>query len=370
MDKKRKWIIIISAALFVMAAVGVFAYTTYFYNNKKYTDYKVVYETPRVEDGVVNYQSYNDIVLKCGREGTSALDAEGKESFNGGYDMKNPVADVCESYVVVADQGEKRFVVFNGDDSGTPVDTTLPIVSAKVTANGVVAVLLEDVSSNVIQIYNPYASEDRLLAEVPTNVQTQGYPVDYDISPNGENLVTDFMLPKQGNPSYHVSFYNFSDVGQEKNQLVGAKTYSEQAVGKVEFMNNDYACVYIDNGYEVYSNFLKPQIVSQNTFDGKITSLLANEDYVCVIIDKKLTIYSLKGNELLTKELTYEYNKVRLFGKELYFTTDHQCVILRSNGMEKWVAEFKNKVEEVFPASGMSHYFLITDQNIQEINIK
>ena len=66
-----------------------------------------------------------------------------------------------------------------------PLTTSLPIVRAKVARQGVVAILLQDKDSNVLNIYNPYSNAESLLVEIPTNVSEEGYPLDFDISPDG-----------------------------------------------------------------------------------------------------------------------------------------------------------------------------------------
>jgi hypothetical protein len=90
---------------------------------------------------------YNGNILKYSRSGISEIDNEGKSLWNGGYEMKQPQVDTCGDYVLVADVTGKQFYVYNGEDEGTSIETSLPIVSAKVARQGVVAVLLQDTDS-------------------------------------------------------------------------------------------------------------------------------------------------------------------------------------------------------------------------------
>lgn len=55
------------------------------------------------------------------------------------------------------------------------VETSLPIVRAKVARQGVVAILLQDKDSNVLNIYNPYSNAESLLVEIANNVSEEGY---------------------------------------------------------------------------------------------------------------------------------------------------------------------------------------------------
>lgn len=126
--------------------------------------------------------AYQNGVLRYSRDGAAAVDRDGNEMWNGSYDMENPALDICEEYAVVADIQGKSLYVYNGSDSGTKLTTDYPILQACVSKQGVVAVLLEDQSSNVIQVYNPYDDNKKLLVEIPTNVE-EGYPVSIDLSP-------------------------------------------------------------------------------------------------------------------------------------------------------------------------------------------
>ena len=112
--------------------------------------------------------------------------------------------------------------MYNGSDSGTKLTTDYPILQACVSKQGVVAVLLEDQSSNVIQVYNPYDDNKKLLVEIPTNVE-EGYPVSIDLSPDGTGVICASICVTSGAVKSQVAFYDFTDVGKNTNCLVGAQ---------------------------------------------------------------------------------------------------------------------------------------------------
>lgn len=66
----------------------------------------------------------------------------------------------------------------------------------KVASQGVVAVVLEDSGSNVVSLYNPYSSDEKLLVEVPSNVSEDGYPIDIALSADAKSLVTVYLAIK------------------------------------------------------------------------------------------------------------------------------------------------------------------------------
>lgn len=75
--------------------------------------------------------------------------------------------------------------------------------------------------------------------EIPTNVAEEGYPIDFDVSPDGKSVVTSHLVVAGNNIDNKVSFYNFTEVGQDKNTLVGGKSFGEEMVAKIEFVDDD-----------------------------------------------------------------------------------------------------------------------------------
>lgn len=120
-------------------------------------------------------------------------------------------------------QGGKEVYVYNGSDDGTVLEMPLPVTMIKVASQGVVAVVLEDSGSNVVSLYNPYSSDEKLLVEVPSNVSEDGYPIDIALSADAKSLVTVYLAIKEGAQESNICFYNFSEVGQDKNRIVGGK---------------------------------------------------------------------------------------------------------------------------------------------------
>ena len=160
---------------------------------------------------MVHYRSFESGILRYGRDGASAISDKGQTVWNGSYDMATPKADTCGSSVVIADIGEKSLYVYKGsEDKGASFRVDYPIVQACVSEQGIVAVLTEDISSNTIYLYDLFTDSDKLLAEIPTNVD-DGYPVSLDIAPDGSSIVVSYLCVTTGIAQSRVAFYNFSD---------------------------------------------------------------------------------------------------------------------------------------------------------------
>ena len=348
----------------------------YLYYNRRFEHYEVDSKVERSDSNNVIYQYYNGNILKYSRSGISEIDNEGKSLWNGGYEMKQPQVDVCGDYVVVADVEGKEFYLFNGKDEGTSIETSLPIVRAKVARQGVVAVLLKDKDSNVLNIYNPYDPAEKLLVEIPTNVQEEGYPIDFDISPDGKSVVTSHMLVTGSTIETKVSFYNFTEVGQDKNTLVGGKSFGDEMIARIEFVDDDQVVVFHENGYTVFEEMRQPEIAVEKKFDEQIKSVSYGEDIIAVVTAKdgkvenqNLLLYDDKGREKLQKKITYEYDDMKIYGGEIIFVGNRSCNILRLNGHDKFSYEFEHEIDAVLPTSATNEYTLIDSSTIQKITL-
>ena len=154
--RRERRIFIVTCAICILIAIGIFVLGVNLFLNKKYNSYEVLESTSVTTSGNVKYEAYQNKMIKYSRDGISALDSSGNIIWNGSYDMIEPAVDISGKYVVVADIGGKTVSIYNGEDTGKEISTDYPIVQACVSSQGIVAVALEQESSNVINIYNPY----------------------------------------------------------------------------------------------------------------------------------------------------------------------------------------------------------------------
>lgn len=375
--KSRRKRVVIALLVLVVLIAGL-AVFSYYYNNRCFDSYIVKSQVDRSDSNNIGYLYYNKNLLKYSRSGISCVDNKGHALWNGGYEMKQPKVDINGKFVVAADVGGKVLYVYNGEDEGTEIDTTLPIVGAKVAANGVTAVLTQDSDSNVLNIYNPYNSADKLAVEIPTNVLDEGYPLDFDISPDGKSVVTSHMVLTGETPENKVSFYNFTEVGQDQNTLVGGKSFGTNTIASIEFVGKDEVCVFHSGGFTLFNQMKKPQIQAEVTYPDTIRSVAYSDQYIAVVTwnegdtrnAQTLHLYNLKGKEIRSQNITYTFSDMELNGDELIFWSSKEAHILRTNGKEKFSCEFEDVIHGLFPTEQGSVYTLIDNNKINVISLK
>ncbi len=252
----------------------------------------------------------------------------------------------------------------------------MPIGKAKICEDGKAAVLLQDEDSDVISIYDPYSTAEQLEVEIPTNVLDDGFPLDFDISPDGNSLVIAYIVVQNGTMENKVCFYNFTEVGQDQNTLVGGKSYETKMISRIGFVSDDKAAIFFEDGFALFENMKKPEQVFEKIFDEEIKSADHDDENILVITgtagstdDQKMYLYNLRGKEVLAEKISCRYSDLVMSGGEIVFTDAQSCHIIRKNGSDKFAFDFGKGFDYLLPAAGDDRYYYIDEASIQQIKI-
>lgn len=371
-SKRNRHIFFVVAGI-VVVGIGILMVLSYYFSNRCYKDYRVQNKLDRSDSHNVRYLYFNGDLLKCSRSGISIMDNTGKILQNGGFEMSQPQVDMAGEYVVAADVTGKQFYVCNGRDEGRTIETALPVVRAKISQRGLVAVMVQDADSNVLGLYDPYNTAEKLLVEIPTNVSDEGYPLDFDISPDGQSIVVSYMTVNGSAVENKVNFYNFTEVGQDKNTLVGGKTFEDSMIGRIEFVGEDEVAVFHEKGVTLFGHMKQPEVAAELKSEEAIRSVAYSEDYIAVVTGEAETgqqtfsLYNLRGKKRMEKKISYSFTDMKIYGEEIFFLSNHSCHILRANGREKFVHEFEDGIEDLYPTKNGSIYTLVKTDTIQKI---
>lgn len=377
-QKQRRTILLFSAiGVAVLAGITAIVIFSHYYSHRLFSGYDVVSERARKDSNGVSYLPFQGKLLKYSRDGISLIDASGEALWNGGYEMEQPVVDTCGEYVMVSDIGAKVFYVYGGgNEQGIEIKTTLPIGRAKISAGGKVAVLLRDEDSDVVCIYDPYNSVQQLKVEIPTNVLDDGYPLDFGISPDGNSLVIAYLVIQNGTMENKVCFYNFTEVGQDQNTLVGGKSFGTKMISYISFVSDDRAVIFYEDGFSLFENMKKPEELFDKTFEEEIKSADHDDENIMVITGtagstekQKLYLYNLRGKEERSEALSCKYSDFVMTDGEILFTDAQSCHIIRKNGSEKFAFDFGKGYDYFLPSSGDNQYYYIDEASVQLVKI-
>lgn len=371
---KRKMVLaaIVAAAVLLVVLIGFAVY--HWFMNREYTTYDVT-KSVSVKNGTsLKYASYQDGVVRYGRDGVTAVNEKGEALWSGSYDMANPRLDICGGSAVVADIGGNSLYIYKGGDTGVEFSVDYPIVQACVSGQGVVAVLMEENSSNTIALYNPFDKSGKLLVEIPTNVE-DGYPVSLDLSADGTSVVASYLCVTTGAAQSRVAFYNFSEVGKNRNSLVGAQNYNDTLISEVRFLDEDHVCLFGEKGFYLWENMKKPELKKKMEFKQEIKSAFTDENHVGVLTAKNddentMKLYNKSGEETLSIPVDSIFSHGQIQDDVVILNTSSQCAVYRTNGVRKFYAPFKSTVSYIFPGGKMNRFLLIQDSKIKFIKLE
>lgn len=373
-QRKRKIIFVLIAAACIAVCAAIFYLGFHWFINRQYSSYKVEKSVYVKAGDSMFYLSCQEGILRYDRDGVTAVDQKGNSVWGGSYDMANPRADTCGESAVVADIGGKSLYINKGTGTGTELVVDYPIVQACVSRQGVIAVLMEEASSNTIALYNPFDKSGKLLAEIPTNVE-DGYPVSLDLSPDGSSVVVSYLGVTSGLAQSRVTFYNFTEVGKNANCLVGAHNYEETLISEVRFMDDSTVCLFGEKGFYLWENMRQPEEAGQKEFSDEIQSAFINEEYVGVILknddnNAHMKVYDMHAREKMSVSVSDTYSQVQIRDDEILLNSNEHCMIYRINGVKKFDKKMKNKISYFFPCKKQNRYFLIQNSKIKVIKLK
>lgn len=368
--RRNRTIIFITLLFIIVIIVAVYLYRLF---NRNYQGYEVMDRVKNTEENLGGYLEYGSAVVRYSKDGAVAVDSKGNLLWNGSYEMVDPIADICEDYVVIADRGGKKLYIFNRDGLAGSFPTNHPIVKVEVARQGVVAVLMIEDDISYIELYN---KEGKLLGEKITNLVEDGYPMDITLSDDGKKVAGTYLCISKGEIINNILFLNYGEVGKNfTDRTAGAHIHELGIVPRITFLDNDTISAFKEDGFMLFSMEEKAEITKEITVQGKIVSVLHNEKYVGMVTkeegskEPKLLLYDIKGNQILDFELDFKYESIYLSGDELILLHSNSAVIYKINGKEKFRYTFTSNVSALYPINHFDRYFLVNPEEFMEIQL-
>lgn len=346
--------------------------------NWEFKGYKVVESSQTDYTSTANYIRFSDNLLKYTPDGVSYINGKGETVWTTGINMKVPVAVASGDYAVVADMNGNTVCVFSTEGEVGSQTMPYPICDVDVGNQGVFAVVLESEKTNYVNLYN---RKGEIIYEIQTTIDKSGYPLDISISDNGEKLFTSYMNVGNVTMENNLAAYNFGEVGQNSNadRVVGGYKFTDQIFSKVQFVNNDTVVAFGTKTIEIYSMKEKPSLKKSIVFQSEIRSIFYGDDYIGVIQKNTkesttdlytLHAYNLRGNELFSAPVNFDYDNIFAAEKEIIVTGGNDCVIFRKNGSEKFQGKLKNRIRSVVPSGKYLEYVVVYENETQVIRLK
>lgn len=376
--RSHKLVIFYRGALAVLLAVAAVIFLVVQWKNKVFTESVVASSTPVTIVQGATVKNLGGNVLLYSKDGASCIDAKGNVVWNRAYEMQTPLISICNQMAAIGDyNGRSIYVMEKGGEKGT-VNTNLPIRNFSVSANGVVAAILDDSDVMRIYVYDGNTNTDEPIIMGKATMDRSGYPVSISLSPNGRLMMISYLYADSASMKSSVAFYNFGEVGQnETDNFVGGYDYVDTVVPYVQFMNNDSSFAVSDDRIVFFSGAEKPTNIATNFLEEEIQSIHYNENYVgLVFINQsgestyRLDVYNASGSKVHSLFFDIEYTDIFFSKDQIIIYNDSECQICNVRGSDKFTGSFEKSTSLLIPTSSAYRYIAVTSDSVDMIELK
>lgn len=368
--RKRFWsaVIIAVVILVIVLCVGV-----YIFRNTTYDYVQVVtsHTDDSVNDG--NYIEYAGGILEYSRDGIAMLTEKGEEIWNQPCQVNNPIAEVCKEAAVVADQGGTNIYVFQKDGLKGEIQTTRPIERITVSAQGIVAAILQDEDNPRVMCYD---AKGNVLVEHKASFASTGYPVAIDLAQDGKVLLVSYLRAQGNGVVSRISYYHFGEAGAGKeDKQVAQQEYKDIVIPTVSFVDKNTSFLVTDKSLIWYEGLEKPEEKLVVKVNEEIQSVAYNEKHIALILKNsagtgyELCLYRIDGKKLMCVPIEAEYTDMKVSNGQVLLYDENKCAIYNDRGVCKFQGALEMHVLDMFAISGLNKYMVISANGFQEIQL-
>lgn len=367
---RKFWVRMTAASLIAIVAMAFFLY------NKLYTftDYVIAESVDNTAAAGSNYVSVGKMLYRYNSDGVSCVTRDNEMLWSITYNMQAPIVDLCGETMAIAEQQGTQIYVVNREGLVGNFESVLPILKVRVSEQGVVAAVLQD---DDVTWVNLYKADGTSIANDKTTVGESGYPLDIDLSPNGEKLAVSYLGVSKSNMNSSVVFYHFGAAGQsEKDNMVSSTTFADTVIPEIYFNSNSEAVAVKDNGFVVFKGNDAPmQSVEVNVAD-EIVSTFYDDSRIGFLFNSeedgyryRMELYNYKGKKKTTRQISADFDKIKIENEQILMYGDKNCDIFTLSGQKRFSSAYEKDIEELFYFDEYRKYLVITDDSFDRIRI-
>ena len=370
-NRKRRFRTRLAIFALVVIVIGGFV----LYNQlHTFNDYIITESIENVVSPGTKYEAIGKYIYRYNSDGVSCVSRNNELKWSITYNMQAPIVDVCGKTMAIAEQQGNQVYVVNEEGQIGSFETLLPILKVRVSKQGVVAVVLED--DNVTWI-NLYKADGTAIASDKTTVAESGYPLDMDLSPDGEKLAVSYLGIEEGIMQTDIVFYHFGSAGQAENDYVVSRTtYQEMVMPEIYFAGNACAVAVSDNGYVVFKGSNEPKQSAIVSFDQEIVSCFHDDDRIGFLFadttgeaDYRMEIYNYRGKRKARRLVNADFDEVKMQDGQIIMFSEKECHVFTSSGRKRFDSPYEKAVQDIFYFSSFRKYLVITNDSFDWIRI-
>ena len=356
----------------VLAALTAAVYVQL--KNQTYSECTVVTSSDRQQYAGTTLIDYQNGFVTYSKDGISYTDYKGNAMWNQTYEMQSPKVAVQDKWVAVADYNGHIIYDINQEGTVQEIDTNLPVKNLAVSANGVVAAVLDDGNVTWINVYNPSGAK---AVGIKTTMQKSGYPMHISLSGNGKLMQVAYLKVESGSMKSVVSFYNFDEVGQNyTDTMVSSYEYGGAVVPFAAFMNESTAFSVADNQLMIYEGAEIPKSVLQNFLSEEVRDVYYSDSYIGLVFDGtdgegkyRIDIFDKTGTKAVSKSFSLEYRDIIFTKDTIIIYNEAECMISNLHGKDKYEGDISDQTQLLKPLGG-NRFLAVTQDSLDIIEMK
>lgn len=369
LNKFKKYGLII--LIILICVIGIRIY----FINKTYSSYSKTDNILSGDTTKCKFYEYGDYFLRYSNDGLAYI-KDGETVWNQAFEMKQPIIDICQNYVAIAEQDSNTIYIFDTTGLQGKIKTAYPVANLDVASQGVVAAITQESNATHIELMD---KDGEVLVSGQTVLSGDGCPIDIALSDDATKLMVSYLYVNGGTSQTKVVFYNYSEVGKnEVDRVVGGfNQYKSTIVPKVEFLSNDLAVAFGDDMFTIYSIKQKPSIVAEYELDKEIRSVFYSEDYIGFVFQPEkledpydMTIYDVSGDIVYEGSIDLEYKNIKFDESNILIYSEDTFIVQTVKGKVKFCGEVDEAVNEILGINGGYKYILISSESIDQIKLK
>lgn len=128
-----------------------------------------------------------------------------------------------------------------------------------------------------------------------------------------------------------------------------------------------------DNSIVLYKGKTAPKKEKEISIGQEIQSVFHSDKYIGLVLlnteksGYELRLYNRFGEQVLNKEISGKYGKVKMAGDEVIMYEGSKCCIVTANGIVKFEGDIKTEALEIFKASGLNRYYVMSADELRII---
>lgn len=340
---------------------------------RTYNSYEVIRSFDRVDTMTTQYTEFLNYVLKYSKDGISCVDANNKLVWSETYNMQNPIIDVCQGSVALADENGTQAMIFDETGLLSTLTTRLPIRQVVVSAQGVLAALLEDGDVMRLNLYNKSGEE---LVDSKFELQDVGYPLRMSISADATKLAVTLLQVQGGVVNTCLAFYNFDSVGENyEDHLVSSAVISGEVMPCVQYVDASHCFAVGTSQLLIYAGIQIPEPVATIPVESEISSVFYSQDKIGLVLKGEgqayqLQTYDLSGKLMFETEFDLDYRTLKFSGENILIYNEFSCLMLNDHGKEFFRTEFDESISNLYTMSGKSYFIVMHASRTDQIHLR